>query len=117
MWRNARLHIAIVILLALAAFLLIRVRSAAGATPAETSALEGHRLAQAWCEGCHLIEPHAVGFPSFAPSFEAVANSPGITPLALKVFFRTSHKDMPNLVITPAQADALASYILSLKSN
>jgi mono/diheme cytochrome c family protein len=117
MWRHAHLHIGLVILLAVAAFFLIRVRSAGGATLAETSTLEGHRLARAWCESCHLIEPHAVGFPGPAPSFEAVANQPGITPLALKVFFRTSHKDMPNLIITPDLGEALASYILSLKKK
>ena len=56
-------------------------------------------------------------FFSLAPSFEAIANPPGVTPLALKVFFRTSHKDMPNLVIGRDKADALVSYILSLKNN
>lgn len=117
MWRNAHLHIGLLILLALAAFFLMRVRSAAGATPAEISVSEGHRLAKAWCESCHAVESHVLEMPNEPPSFQAVANSPGITPLALKVFFRTSHKDMPNLVIGPDQADALASYILSLKSK
>lgn len=117
MWRSAHLHIGLVLLLALAAFFFIRMRPAGGATVAETSASEGHRLAKEWCESCHAIEPHMVGMPGLPPSFEAVANSPGITPLSLKVFFRTSHKDMPNIVITPGQADALASYILSLKSK
>jgi cytochrome c len=117
MWRNASLHIGIVILLALAAFFLIRVRSAASATPAETSASEGHRLAKAWCESCHAVESHVLEMPNEPPSFQAIANSPGITPLALKVFFRTSHKNMPNLVIGQDQADALANYILSLKSK
>ena len=117
MWRYAPLHIGVVILLALAALFLMRVRSAGGATAAETSVSEGHRLAKAWCEGCHAVEPHTLEFPGQPPSFEAVANQPGITPLALKVFFRTSHKAMPNLVIGRDQADALASYILSLKRN
>lgn len=117
MWRNAPLHIGLVILLALVAFFLIRVHSAAGATPAETSASEGHRLAEAWCQGCHAVEPHVLEMPNEPPSFRTIANQPGITPLALKVFFRTSHKDMPNLVIGPDEADALASYILSLKGK
>ncbi len=117
MWRNASLHIGVVVLLALAAFFLIRVRSAASATPAETSASEGHRLAKAWCESCHAVESHVLEMPNEPPSFQAIANSPGITPLALKVFFRTSHKNMPNLVIGQEQADALANYILSLKSK
>jgi hypothetical protein len=55
--------------------------------------------------------------PSEPPSFQAIANQPGMTPLALKVFLRTSHKEMPNIVISPDQAEALANYILSLKAN
>ena len=35
----------------------------------------------------------------------------------LKVFMKTSHHRMPNLIITPAQADDLTNYILSLKRN
>jgi hypothetical protein len=33
------------------------------------------------------------------------------------VFLKSSHQNMPNLVIAPDQADALAGYILSLKTN
>ncbi|MGA8902407.1 c-type cytochrome [Bradyrhizobium sp.] len=117
MWRNSRLHIGLFILVALAAFFFIRQHSARGATPGANGISEGHRLAKAWCASCHAVEPHMAGMPGDPPSFEAIANHPGITPLALKVFFRTSHKDMPNLVIPPDQADVLASYILSLKTN
>lgn len=117
MWRHAPLHIALVILLALAVFFLIRVRSAASATVEPSRVSEGHRLAEAWCENCHAVEPHVLEMPNEPPSFQAIANQHGITPLSLKVFFRTSHKDMPNLIIGPHQADALASYILSLKNR
>jgi cytochrome c len=117
MWRNAPIHIALVILVALAAFFFMRIRGAGGATVEETSASEGHRLAKAWCQSCHAVEPHATRTPGPGPNFEAVANQPGITELSLKVFLRTSHKDMPNLIIAPDQADALVNYILSLKSN
>ena len=114
MWRNAPLHIGLVILIALAAFFLVRMRAAGGA---ETSVSEGRRLAQAWCETCHIIGPHVLEMQAEPPSFQTVANQPGITTLALKVFLRTSHQEMPNLIITPEQADALASYILSLKAR
>jgi mono/diheme cytochrome c family protein len=117
MWRNAHLHIGLVILIALAAFLFIRMRPAGGATRAETGISAGHRLAEAWCESCHAIRSHVLEMPGEPPSFQAIANQPGMTPLALKVFFRTSHKDMPNLVVAPVQAEALANYILSLKSK
>jgi hypothetical protein len=52
-----------------------------------------------------------------APGFEAIANRHGTTALSLKVFLKTSHQNMPNLVIAPDQADALANYILSLKTS
>lgn len=117
MWRNAPLHIGLVILIALAAFLFIRIHPAGGTTRAETSIAAGHRLAKAWCESCHAIRPHVLEMPGEPPSFQVIANQPGMTPLALKVFLRTSHKDMPNLVIAPDQAEALANYILSLKSK
>ena len=117
MWRHAHLHLGLVILIALAAFFFIRMRAAGGATVAETSISEGHRLASAWCESCHAVRPHVLEMPGEPPSFQAIANQPGMTPLALKVFLRTSHKEMPNIVIAPDQADALANYILSLKTN
>ena len=42
---------------------------------------------------------------------------PSTTELALKVFLRTSHPSMPNIVLTPEQTDNLVTYILSLKRN
>jgi len=68
------------------------------------------------------IIANRLGIPRFKPgenrfSFEAIANRHGTTALSLKVFLKTSHENMPNLVIAPDQADALASYILSLKTN
>jgi len=117
MVRRTRIHISLVILVALAAFFLLRGHVAGGAGFAATNVSEGHRLAEAWCETCHATEPHMAGMFNQAPSFEAIANRHGTTALSLKVFLRTSHANMPNLVIVPSQADALASYILSLKTN
>ena len=52
-----------------------------------------------------------------APGFAAIANRHGTTALSLNVFLRTNHQNMPNLVISPDQADALVDYILSLKTD
>jgi len=117
MLHNTRIQIGLVILIALAAFIPVHVLFAGRAKPASASVSEGHRLAEAWCETCHAIEPHMAGMSDQAPSFEAIANRHGTTALSLKVFLKTSHQNMPNLVIAPDQADALASYILSLKVN
>ena len=117
MLRSARIHVSLVILIALATFLLMRVHTAGGAKLVAHNVAEGHRLAEAWCKPCHAIEPHMAGISNQAPSFEAIANRHGTTALSLKVFLKTVHQDMPDLVIAPDQAEALANYILSLKAN
>ena len=117
MLRSAQIHITLVILIAVAAFLLVRAHVADGAELAAANASEGRRLAEALCETCHAIRPHMAGISNQAPSFEAIANRHGTTALSLKVFLKTSHENMPNLVIAPDQADGLANYILSLKTN
>jgi len=113
MSRSVRIYVGLAVLIALSVlFLLGVVHTAAGAS---RKAAEGHRLAQAWCQACHAVEPDMAGFFDLAPSFQAVADRHGTTALSLKVFWRTSHHDMPNLVIAPDQADALSEYILSLQ--
>ena len=102
---------------ALAALLFVRLHNASGATLPSDSASAGHRLAEAWCKDCHAIEAATVATRGGPPDFVAIANRPSTTALSLKVFFRTSHRRMPNLIIAPEQADDLANYILSLKRN
>jgi cytochrome c len=115
--RTAWIHFFLSLGLALAALFLIQLHYAGGATLSSDSAAEGHRLADAWCKDCHAVEATITGATSGPPAFTAIANQPSSTELSLKVFLRTSHRSMPNLVITPSQADDLVSYILSLKRN
>ncbi|QOZ56256.1 cytochrome c [Bradyrhizobium sp. CCBAU 53338] len=119
MSRSVRIYIGLAILIPLSVlFLFSVVHTAAGATrPSLRRITEGHRLAQAWCQTCHAVEPGMAGFFDLAPSFQAIADRRGTTALSLKVFWRTSHQDMPNLVIAPGQADVLSEYILSLQRN
>jgi cytochrome c len=117
---SAWMHVFLSVGLALAALLLIRLHYAGGAALSSDSASDGHRLAEAWCKDCHAIDATTagtVGAASAAPAFAAIANQPSTTELSLKVFLRSSHRSMPNLVITPDQADDLVNYILSLKRN
>jgi mono/diheme cytochrome c family protein len=111
------IHGAITICLALAALVIIRVHSAHGAGRDDRMLAEGRHLAEAWCTACHAIDLKAVGTANTAPDFVAVANLPSTTELSLKVFLRSNHRNMPNLVLKPEQADNLAGYILSLKRD
>jgi cytochrome c len=116
MSRSFRVQIGFVILIALTVLtlILISIRNASGS---EGTTSEGHRLAEAWCRPCHAIEPHMAGISNQAPSFEAIANRHGTTALSLNVFLKTNHENMPNLVIVSDDADALANYTLSLRTN
>jgi cytochrome c len=117
MARSTWLQILIAVAAAFAVLLFVRLHNANGAPLPSDSISAGHRLAEAWCKDCHAIEPMTVGTRGGPPDFTAIANRPSTTELSLKVFFKTSHQRMPNLIIAPEQADDLANYILSLKRN
>ena len=117
MTRSTWLHIAIAVACAIAVLLFVRIHNASGVTLPSDSAATGHRLAEAWCQNCHAIEAAGAGTRGGAPDFVAIANQASTTALSLKVFFRTSHNRMPNLILEPGQAEDLTNYILSLKRN
>jgi mono/diheme cytochrome c family protein len=73
----------------------------------------GRALAKAWCSECHRVELADAGI--FAADFREVANLPSTTALSLRVFLQSSHKEMPNFSLKPAEADDIIAYILSLK--
>jgi mono/diheme cytochrome c family protein len=78
----------------------------------------GRQYVQDVCSSCHAIKPGAEVSPvPEAPTFEQVANTPGMNERALMVFFRTPHASMPNLVITGDDADNVVAYIMSLKEK
>ena len=80
----------------IAAFLAVPI-SAFG-RPLAGDPLKGRQTAVAICAPCH----HTNGRPpdGAAPSFFDVANMLSTTALSLKVFLRTSHTQMPNLIIS-----------------
>lgn len=75
----------------------------------------GLAYAQVNCANCHAI---AAGQRSPSPrarTFEAIANTPGMTRTALSAWLHTSHPSMPNLIISPNEIDDLSDYIATLK--
>lgn len=76
----------------------------------------GRAYASRVCAECHAVDATPAPSPNTsAPSFFAVANTSGMTEMALGVFLFTPHRLMPDLIIPPADARDLISYILSLK--
>ncbi|TDX67454.1 hypothetical protein EDE12_1011001 [Methylosinus sp. sav-2] len=76
----------------------------------------GRRLAASLCVECHRIDEKtpAKDEAAKAPSFVDVARMPSTTELAIKVFLRSSHRNMPNLILTPDEIDSLSAYIVGL---
>ena len=78
----------------------------------------GLAYAQANCAACHAVVAGPSGSPNpLAPSFEAVARTPGMTRLALTVWLQTPHPSMPNLVVDPDRIDDLSAYLVTLDSD
>jgi cytochrome c len=79
----------------------------------------GLALARQTCAACHLVErgqaPPAE--KRTAPAFMAIANTRAMTARALRVFLFTPHPTMPNLILSPREADDVSAYILSLRTT
>jgi mono/diheme cytochrome c family protein len=92
---------------------------ASGALAQTSSPLLGEQIANENCIFCHQIVPgtEPKNPKSGAPSFVDVANLASTTELSIKVFLRSSHRSMPNFVLTPEEIDSIAAYILGLRQK
>jgi cytochrome c len=77
---------------------------------------QGRNLARQVCAECHAVgaSPGVSPNPN-APPFELIANLPGMTSIALTAALRTSHREMPNVILKPDELSNIIAYILSLK--
>jgi mono/diheme cytochrome c family protein len=75
----------------------------------------GFEYAHATCAACHAISEEKSPNPK-APRFKDVANTPGMTPTALRVWLQSAnHSTMPNIMIRGQELRNVTAYILSLK--
>src|SRR5512136_2934673 len=75
----------------------------------------GRRLATELCGDCHQARPPFPLLYRYPPSFVDIAKLPSTARLSLKVFLRSSHKQMPNFIISKSDTDNIIEYIISLK--
>ena len=75
----------------------------------------GAAYAKQVCAKCHATDRTGLSPEPTAPPFKDVANTPGMTGTALRVWLSTSHPTMPNIIVEPADMDNVIAYILSLK--
>ena len=78
----------------------------------------GLAYADSVCVECHAVKKGQRVSPNErAPAFELVANTRGMSEMALRVWFQSPHPSMPNLRLTKKQSDDLIAYITSLKEG
>ena len=77
---------------------------------------KGLTYASTSCAHCHAVRKDDQTSPNpLAPSFEAIANSAGVTGISLAAILHSSHENMPNFVLAANERDNVIAYILSLK--
>ena len=79
---------------------------------------QGLALARERCGFCHGVE-YGDEFSSnpLAPTFEAIADTPGMTQTALSVTLRSSHQVMPDLMLSSEEIAAISAYLATLKGG
>jgi mono/diheme cytochrome c family protein len=80
------------------------------------AAKRGLGLAQQVCSECHAVQAQQLQSPNArAPTFLALATTPGMTSTALTVALTTPHAGMPMFRLTADQRESIIAYILGLK--
>ena len=101
---------------AVAAGLLFGLGPAAWAQEADIGA--GATYAKQVCALCHAVLPNEQISPlPQAPTFQKVADTPGMTEMALSVWMQSSHPTMPNIILEQDDLRNVVAYIHRLKSN
>ncbi len=84
----------------------------------EADIAAGKAYAEQVCAACHAVLANEQISPlPEAPTFQSVAETPGMTEMALTVWLQSSHPTMPNIVLTQDETRNVVAYIRSLKSK
>lgn len=77
----------------------------------------GQDLAHRVCATCHRVKKGETGEKFLdVTAFQTLADSPSKTALNLRVFLKSPHRNMPDLILSEAEIDGVIAYIQSLKS-
>jgi len=74
----------------------------------------GKRLAQRWCQACHVVTDGPRASTDGAPPFATIAARPDFDAAKVMLFLLDPHAKMPNMSLTRMEAGDLAAYIGSL---
>jgi cytochrome c len=81
------------------------------------NATRGWKLAIHTCWGCHWVSHEGKSGRLRAPTLSAIANTKGMSAMALNVALLTSHRSMPNIVLNAQERADVIAFILTLKKD
>ena len=92
---------------------------AANAQDVPGNAEAGREYAREVCSPCHAVTAGQAAQRTIAigPDFQTIANTSGMTAMALRAFLQTPHPKMPNLILTPEQSVDVIAFVLSLRDR
>lgn len=72
---------------------------------------------EAACGGCHAVEPPFLSPNARAPSFEAVANRPGVTRATIRAWLVDAHNypEQMDFDLTREHVEEVTSYMITLR--
>ncbi|MDA7948744.1 MAG: cytochrome C [Hyphomicrobiaceae bacterium] len=87
------------------------------ATAQEQGSTErGLAYARKVCAECHLVADEAGLSPKpEVKTFKQIANTPGMSSIAIGVWMQSEHENMPHIVPEPGELNDVVAYIVSLK--
>jgi mono/diheme cytochrome c family protein len=89
-----------------------------GAAAQDADIQAGAAYAAEVCATCHAVGADDLASPvPEATPFQTVADTPGMTEMALTVWLQSSHPTMPNIILTQDETRNVVAYIRSLESE
>ena len=71
---------------------------------------------EAACAGCHSVEPPFLSPDPRVPSFESIANRPGVTRATIQAWLRNAHNypEQMDFDLTREKVDEVSDYMITL---
>jgi cytochrome c2 len=80
-------------------------------------AKRGATLARGLCSECHAVTPGEQSSNQAAPTFERIAGTAGMVGLALEAALNSTHRQMPNVMLSASDRADIIAYIESLREG
>ena len=83
------------------------------------SARDHHAFVQAACGGCHAVDPPGLSPNPQAPTFESIANRPGLSEDTLAAWLSDAHNypEVMDFDLDPSHIDWIAEHMMSLQRD